>query len=215
MSIRDVLIAPSILACNLARLQEEVDTVEQHADWLQVDVMDGHFVPNLSFGAPVIKNLRTALPLDIHLMVENPEDRIDEFLNAGAASITFHAEAVEDADQRRQMIHWIHEEDALVGIALSPGTPLRAIEDVVTEVDLVLVMTVEPGFGGQEFLMEPLEKVKQLRKRFPDLLIQVDGGVDNRTAALCREAGADVLVSGSYIFRAEDRAAAISSLRGS
>ncbi len=214
MSARQILVAPSILACDLARLQAEVDTVEQHADWLQVDVMDGHFVPNLTFGAPVIRCLKTALPLDIHLMVENPSDRIEEFLAAGAASITFHAEAVTDTAERRELIRRIKDADALAGIAISPATPLRAIEDVAAEVDLVLVMTVEPGFGGQEFLAEMLEKVRQLRRRLPDRFIQVDGGVNAETAALCRAAGADVLVAGGAVFRAEDRAAAIASLRG-
>lgn len=215
MSSSQILIAPSILACNLARLQEEVDTVEQYADWLQVDVMDGHFVPNLSFGAPVVKHLRTTLPLDIHLMVQNPEDRIEEFLAVGAASITFHAEAVPHAADRRAIIHRLKEQDVLAGIALNPSTPLREVEDVVSEVDLVLIMTVEPGFGGQAFLPEPLHKVTQLRRRFPDLFIQVDGGVDEATAPLCREAGANILVSGSYVFRTADRAAAIASLRSS
>ncbi len=207
------LITPSILSCNLAHLQDEVDSVEKYADWLQVDVMDGHFVPNLSFGAPVIQNLRTELPLDIHLMVENPEDRIDEFLALHVKNITFHAE-VTDTATRKALIASIHDGGATVGIAINPDTPVSAIEDILSDIDLVLVMSVQPGFGGQEFLHDVLPKVQELRKRFPKLMIQMDGGITTETAKCCREAGANNLVVGSAVFGAKDRKKAIASLRG-
>lgn len=208
-----ILIAPSILSVDLAHLQEEVDSIESEADWLQIDVMDGHFVPNLSFGVPVIKSLKTNLPLDIHLMVSNPADRVMEFLALGVSNITFHAEAVPDTADRRALIAGIREKGATAGIAINPGTPVSAIKDVVDDVDLVVVMSVEPGFGGQKFMPEVLDKVKELRAAHPDLMIQMDGGINPETAALCREAGANNLVAGSSIFKADDRAAAIRSLR--
>lgn len=208
-----LLVTPSILSCNLARLQEEVDRVEKAADWLQVDVMDGHFVQNLSFGAPVIRHLRTSLPLDIHLMVENPADRLAEFLALGAATVTFHAEAVPATAARTALIAAIRAGKAKAGIALNPATPLSAIDDVVGDVDLVLVMSVHPGFGGQAFLPEVLEKVKALRARYPGLMIQMDGGIGPETARACKDAGANNLVAGSAVFGAADPSAAIAAIR--
>lgn len=207
-----LLITPSILACNLARLQEEVDTVAS-ADWLQADVMDGHFVPNLTFGAPVLKSLKTALPLDIHLMVSNPRDRVAEFLAVGAKHITFHAEAVTGSASRKDLISHIRAGNATAGIALNPGTPVSAIFDIVTGVDIVLVLSVHPGFSGQAFMPEVLGKVAALRKAHPDLMIQMDGGIDAVTAKDCVRAGANNLVAASYIFNAQDRKAAIRALR--
>lgn len=209
-----ILITPSILAADLAHLQDEVDSVEAFADWLQVDVMDGHFAPNLSFGTPIIRNLRTKLPLDIHLMVTNPTDRIQEFLEMGVGSITFHAEAVPDHDARIALIKAIREGGAKAGIALNPETPVSAIASMLDHIDLVLVMSVNPGFSGQKFLPEVLRKVRELRKAYPDLMIQMDGGIDEETAPLCREAGATNLVAASAIFKAKDRAKAIAALRG-
>lgn len=210
-----VLITASILAADLGHLQQEVDSIEKEADWLQIDVMDGHFVPSLSFGAPVARCIKTSLPLDIHLMVENPEDRIEEFLALGAKHITFHAEAIPDTVNREALIAAIRDGGATAGIALNPGTSTEAIDDVVSNVDLVLVMSVEPGFSGQTFIPSVLEKVKQLRSRSPELMIQMDGGIDAATARLCREAGATNLVAASAIFSAADRAHAIDTLRGS
>lgn len=207
------IIAPSILSADLAHLQDEVNTI-QTADWIQVDVMDGHFVPNLSFGAPVIKNLVTDLPLDIHLMVKNPADRIAEFLALPVAHITFHAEAVPSRDARRALIDAIRKGGATVGIALNPETPIAEIADCVEDVDLVLLMSVHPGFGGQAFIPSVLDKIRALRIAHPSLMIQVDGGINVETAALAREAGANNLVAGSAVFKHEDRAAAIASLRG-
>ena len=210
---RPILVTPSILSANLGKLQDEIHSVEGAADWLQVDVMDGHFVPNLSFGAPVVRCLKTKIPLDVHLMVSNPEDRIEEFLELEVKHITFHAEAVIESDGRRALIQAIRDGGALSGIALKPGTPIGAIEDVVADVDLVLIMSVEPGFGGQEFLPDVLEKVRSLRARFPDLMLQMDGGINAETAKQCIAAGADNLVAGSFVFGAHDHAAAIASLR--
>ena len=215
MTHSPILITPSILSANLGKLQDEIDSIEQHADWLQVDVMDGHFVPNLSFGAPVIKWIKTSLPLDIHLMVTNPADRVQEFLAAKAANITFHAEAVTETTDRKDLIKSIHKGGATAGIAINPATPVSAIDDVVEEIDLVLIMSIVPGFSGQAFMPDVLTKVKELRKRFPDLMIQMDGGIDAKTAPQCIAAGANNLVSATYIFSATDRAAAISSLRAS
>ncbi|PIR48168.1 ribulose-phosphate 3-epimerase [Candidatus Peregrinibacteria bacterium CG10_big_fil_rev_8_21_14_0_10_55_24] len=208
------LVTPSILSANLGDLQREVESVEAHADWLQVDVMDGHFVPNLSFGAPVVRWLKTSLPLDAHLMVTNPADRIQEFLDVGVKHITFHAEVVEGTAERRVLMESIRAGGATVGIAVNPATPLSAVDDVLSEVDLFLVMSVQPGFGGQAFLPAVLSKVEEAHKAFPKLMIQMDGGIDDQTASLCRKAGANNLVAGSYIFSAQNRSAAIASLRG-
>jgi ribulose-phosphate 3-epimerase len=212
MKSHEILIAPSILSADLTHLQEEVDSVAS-ADWLQVDVMDGHFVPNLSFGAPIIQELETELPLDIHLMVENPADRLKEFIALKPGNITFHAEAVKDTNSRRALIEAIRKGCATAGIALKPGTPVSKIDDCIEDIDLVLIMSVEPGFGGQKFMPEVLEKVRAVRARFPSKMIQMDGGISLKTVASCIEAGANNLVAGSAIFAEKDRATIISKLR--
>ncbi len=208
-----MIIAPSILACDLAHLQEEVDSIAPYAEWIQVDVMDGHFVPNLSFGAPVIACLKTPLLLDAHLMVQNPGQRIAEFLKAGCRNITFHAEAVTRTADRTALIEAIHTGGATAGIALNPDTPVSAIADIIDAVDLVLVMSVFPGFGGQTFLPHVLEKVAEIRAAHPSLMIQIDGGMTAQTAREARQAGVTNIVAGSFIFKASDRAQAIQSLR--
>lgn len=209
----NTLIAPSILSADFSRLQDEVDSVAS-ADWLQIDTMDGHFVPNLSFGAPVVKWMKTKLLLDVHLMVSNPMDRIDEFLKVGAKNITFHAETVLETKSRRALIEAIRKGGATAGIALNPSSPLSLIADVVDDIDLVLIMSVNPGFGGQSFIPSVLEKVTALRSSHPALMIQMDGGIDRETAKLCRDAGANNLVAGSAIFGAKDRKKVIEELRG-
>jgi ribulose-phosphate 3-epimerase len=207
-------ITPSILSADFGRLQDEVASVESLADWLQVDVMDGHFVPNLSFGAPVVKWIKTKLPLDIHLMVSNPADRVAEFQAIGAKNITFHAEAVKDTASRLALMKSIRSTGATAGIAINPETPVSAIDDVVEQVDLVLVMSVHPGFGGQMFIKDVLPKVEALRKKHPTLMIQIDGGIDEKTAALARAAGANNLVAGSALFSSSDRTQVAAALRG-
>jgi len=213
MPEHSIIITPSILAADFANLQDEIKSIEAFADWIQADVMDGHFVPGLSFGAPVIDDIKTPLPIDVHLMVENPQDRIEEFLKAGAANITFHAEAVKESDQRKALIKAIKSGGATAGIAINPDTPLSEVDDCIDEVDLLLVMSVNPGFGGQSFIDEVLDKVREARSKHPDLMIQMDGGMDDKTAKKCIEAGADNLVSGSYIFGSDNREEAIASLR--
>lgn len=206
-----LFITPSILSANLAKLQEEVDSVAPYSDWLQVDVMDGHFVPNLSFGAQVLKAIKTDLPIDVHLMVTNPAERIDEFVEAGAAHITFHAEAVPGRADQEHLIKTIREKGCTAGIAINPESHHDSIQTM--DVDLVLCMTVHPGQGGQQFIESVLPKIRDIRLQHPDVMVQVDGGINAETGKLCREAGANNLVAGSYIFKSKDRKKAIESLR--
>lgn len=213
MTDRPLQLTASILSADLAHLQDEVDSVAAHADGLQIDVMDGHFVPNLSFGALTVKCLKTNLLLDVHLMVTNPQDRIAEFLSIPVQHITFHAEAVTDPADRRDLIRAIRDGGATAGIALNPKTPLEAVSDVVADVDLVLLMSVEPGFGGQSFIASTIDKIRDLRRAHPGLTIQVDGGVNAETARSCIDAGADNLVIGSALFRTGDRAGLLRRIR--
>jgi len=205
MKKTSLVLTASILSADLAKLQEEVESIASAADAVQIDVMDGHFVPNLSFGAPVAASLKTNLPLDAHLMVSNPADRLEEFLKVPVQHITFHAEAVPETVARRALIAAIRKGGATAGIALNPGTPIDSIRDVVDDVDMVLLMSVEPGFGGQEFIGSTIDKIRALRRAHPGLSIQVDGGVSAETAAECIDAGADNLVIGSALFRAQNR----------
>lgn len=213
MSESGIIIAPSILAADFGRLQEEVDDVAPHARWLQADVMDGHFVPNLSFGAPVIKCIETDLLIDVHLMVSNPADRIDEFLKAGAGHITFHAEVVPSIGSRRDLVKRIREGGATAGVAINPETPLETVKEDLSDIDLLLIMSVNPGFGGQSFIKDVLNKVREARASHPNLMIQMDGGIDTETAPLCIEAGSNNLVAGSHVFGALNRGEAIEALR--
>lgn len=210
---RSVLISTSILSADSARLNEEIASVEPYSDWLQIDVMDGRFVPNTAFPIEVARTIRTKLPLDIHLMVEDPAQYVKEFLPLKPKHITFHAEAVKDTASRRALMQAIRNGGATAGIAINPPTPLSTVSDVLGEVDLLLVMSVNPGRGGQAFIPAVLEKVSEARKKFPKLMIQMDGGIDAKTAPLCIRAGADNLVAGSFVFRATDRVQAIASLR--
>jgi ribulose-phosphate 3-epimerase len=209
------LIAPSILSADFSKLAEEVKSVEQGgADWLHVDVMDGHFVPNLTIGPMVVEALKpmTRLPLDCHLMVSRPEDWLEEFAEAGANGITIHAEAAVHLDRQ---LRRIRELGCKAGVSLNPATPLSAIEEVLDVVDLVLVMSVNPGFGGQKFIASALPKIRRLAELRGDrkFLIEVDGGIKADNVGAARAAGCDVFVAGSAIFSGADRGKAIRALR--
>ncbi|MBU0646750.1 ribulose-phosphate 3-epimerase [Patescibacteria group bacterium] len=205
-----IKIAPSILSADFGKLNDEIAEVEPYSDMLHVDVMDGHFVPNITIGPPVVKKIVSKLPLDVHLMIENPQLYIELFVKAGAASITVHQEA---CTHLHRVIQQIKALGVRAAVALNPATPVETIKHVLNDLDMVLVMSVNPGFGGQKFIPEVLVKIKELRNLKPDLDIEVDGGINAETARQCIEAGANVLVSGSHIFGAKDRKAAIESLR--
>jgi ribulose-phosphate 3-epimerase len=210
-----VQIAPSILSADYANLEAEIARIHG-ADWVHVDVMDNHFVPNLTIGLPVVEALlrRAGLPLDCHLMIEQPDRWAPAYAEAGVDSVTFHIEA---AAAPVRLARELRRLGARAGIALRPATPVEQLEDLLPEIDLLLVMTVEPGFGGQEFLDICLPKIRRARqlvsKSGLDVWIQVDGGVSAETIGRCAEAGADVFVAGSAVYEAENAAAAIDELR--
>ncbi len=200
----------SILSLDPSRMKDEVADVAEAIDAVQLDIMDGHFVENSTYGAEIVRSVDTSLPLDVHLMVVDPESRIAEFIDAGARHVTFHAEAVpEQADQER-LVAAIRARGCTAGIAINPTTPFDA---VLTDVDMVLCMTVWPGKGGQPFIDDVLPKISAIRAARPELSIQVDGGVNEETAKACIAAGADNLVIGSALFKAPDRSSLLSSIR--
>jgi len=208
-----ILIAPSILSADFAKLGDEVRAVERGgADWIHVDVMDGHFVPNITMGPLIVKSIRpvTKLPIDVHLMIKEPERYIESFSKAGADIITFHVESDGDPEEIIRLIKYFKKK---AGVSIKPGTDLKKIESILPMVDMVLVMTVEPGFGGQEFMFDCLPKIEEVRKVFKKD-IEVDGGINASYASEVIAKGANVIVAGTSIFGTKDYAGAIKGLRG-
>lgn len=210
--MKHTIVAPSILSADFLRLGEAIQMVEEsEAEWVHCDIMDGHFVPNISYGIPIVKAVRPATKkvVDCHLMIEHPELYVEAFAAAGADMITVHQEACVHLDRQ---VAQIHDLGCKAGVALNPATPVETLVDILHVVDMVLIMSVNPGFGGQKFIPRALDKVRRLRALAPDLLIQVDGGVNAETVAKLVAAGADVLVAGSYVFGAKEPREAIHSL---
>ena len=206
-------IAPSMLACDFTRMGEEVRRITRGgADWVHLDVMDGGFVPNISFGPAVIAALRkeTDLPFDVHLMIQQPLFYIPHFAKAGANLITFH---VESESPVRETLQAIHKAGCRAGLVLKPGTPAQAVKEYLPDCDLVLIMTVEPGFGGQTFMADMMPKVRAIKSWAPQMTVEVDGGINKETIRLCAESGADVAVAGTSVFRAPDAGKMIEELK--
>ncbi len=217
--MKNIIVSPSLLAADPMRFGQELASVEAAgADWHHVDVMDGHFVPNLTYGIPFVEALKknSKIPLDVHIMITNPDQMAGDYVSAGADILVFHIEA---STHPHRTIQKIKSSGAKAGIALNPGTPSSAVSQLIADADLFLVMTVNPGFGGQKFIHTAVDKISELKAmiakagRTGEVDIEVDGGVNNETVGKVRAAGATALVAGTYVYGAKDRAAAIASLR--
>ncbi|MCD4832378.1 MAG: ribulose-phosphate 3-epimerase [Bacteroidales bacterium] len=211
------LVSPSLLSADFGNLQRDIEMINtSKADWFHLDIMDGMFVPNISFGFPVIKHIKkhAKKPLDVHLMIVNPDRYIEDFHNTGADILTVHYEA---CNHLHRTVQNIKSKGMKAGVSLNPHTPIHLLKDIISDIDLVLIMSVNPGFGGQKFIPNSIEKIKELKQLIIDkksnALIEVDGGVDNTNAKALVEAGCDILVAGSYIFKSEDQVETISVLK--
>ncbi len=210
-----IFISPSILSADFANLEKDIKRVENAgADWLHVDVMDGHFVPNITIGVPVVSSIKkvAGIPLDVHLMIENPANYIKSFRDAGADIITFHYEAVRE-DEISALTGYIKSLGAKAGMSIKPKTPVEKSFPYLRNLDMLLIMTVEPGFGGQKFMYDCAAKIKPVRETFAGLIIQVDGGINAETAGICKDLGANSLVAGNYIYKSNNVEKAILSLK--